>query len=218
MNRDTLLRLLQKMEKEAQLALANDGSFLEALQALKWEIDSNTRVRAAMRALRDSGLSVFTSFAPRIRIRFHSGERVLALQRDAAEWNSLDAEDFHGVSRTESEPLSHEVRDAASAVIAASGYCRLLDEIVNEAVQANSVFERIAASIERAGYELQICLDLSTYAQVRPKNSTVAQTRGYRSSRAESEWRPSPTPEENFPLRLSGHDVQFLKDLRIRPK
>src|ERR1700757_2165400 len=52
MDRNTLRWLLQKMEKEAQAALARDGSFLEALQALKWEVDNDFRVRAEMRPLR----------------------------------------------------------------------------------------------------------------------------------------------------------------------
>lgn len=211
MDRNTLRWLLQKMEKEAQSALARDGSFLEALQALKWEVDKDFRVRAVMRELQDRGLSVFTSFAPRIRIRLHAGETVLALRNDGAKLNAPDTEDVDRSSQTANEPLTQDLRDAAGAVIAASPYCRHLDAIVNEAVQANGAFERIASTIERAGYELQICLDLSTYAKVREQSSTGIQSPGHHVSRAEKKQsRASLMP-------LSAVDVQFLKELGISP-
>ena len=217
MDRNTLRWLLQKMEKEAQSTLARDGSFLEALHALKWEVDRDARVRAAMGALRDRGLSVFTSFVPRIRIRLHAGETMLALRQDSAKSNAPDAEDLDSFREKKNEPLTEELRDAASAVIASSPYCRHLDAIVNEAVQANGAFERIATSIERAGYELQICLDLSTYAQVREQVSNSAQLPRHRVSRSEARQTESRHGNEPLRLSLSSQDVEFLKGMRISP-
>jgi hypothetical protein len=217
MDRNTLRWLLQKMEKEAQAALARDGSFLEALQALKWEVDKDFRVRAAMRPLRDRGLSVFTSFVPRIRIRLHAGETVLTLHRNSETSNPADAEDFRSVSQMVSDPLTQELRDAASAVVAESSYCRQLDRIVNEAMQSHGAFEQLAAAVERAGYELQICLDLSTYAQVREQTSTATQSAGYHGSRPETKQTRPPNSEQASRLHLSSLDVQFLKAMRISP-
>jgi hypothetical protein len=218
MDRNTLRWLLQKMEKEAQTALAKDGSFLEALQALKWEVDRDARVRDAARALRDRGLSAYSSFVPRIRIRLHAGETVLALPKDSASSVSPDTEDLDRSTQIGNEALAQELRDAAGAVVAASLYCRSLEAIVNEAVQANAAFERIAKAVELAGYEVQICLDLSTYAQVREQSSTTALFPGYRVSRAGTR-QPKPlNSEEHAHLPLSGRDMQFLKELRIRPE
>lgn len=216
-DRSTLRLLLRNMEREAQAALAHDASFFEALQALKWEVDSDARVKAAMRGLRDRGLSVFSSFAPRIRILLRAGETLLALPKCEATSHGHDGEDFDHVGQILSATLTQELRDAARAVIAASPYCRELDGIINEAVHANASFERIAAAVERAGYELQICLDLSTYAQVRRRSATPVQVQEHPAS-------PARVPEmgprswgESFDLRLSSRDVRFLKQLRINP-
>jgi len=210
----TLRWLLQKMEKEAQSALARDGSFLEAFQALKWEVDRDARVRSAASALRNRGLSVFTSFVPRIRIRLHAGDTVLALLKDGARSSRLHNEDLDPVGPMTTEPLTQELHDAASAVVADSRYCWQLDGIVNEAVQGNGVFERLAAAVERAGYELQICLDLSTYAHVREQCSIGAQTLGDHVPETEKQ---QASQMNSGVLTLSDLDVQFLKGMRISP-
>jgi hypothetical protein len=201
------------LAKEAQSTLARDGSFLEALQALKWEVDRDARVKAAMHGLRDRGLSVFTSFVPRIRIRLHAGDTVLALPKDGAKSSRPDVLDLGPVRSMTNEPLTQELRDAASAVLTDSPHCRHLDGIVNEAVQANSVFERLAAAVERAGYELQICLDLSTYTQVREQSSSGAQMPGHQVPQTENQ----SSQMNSGVLLLSDLDEQFLKAMRISP-
>jgi hypothetical protein len=204
MDRDTLGSLLRNMEEQAQTALANDASFFEALRALKREVDSDARVRAAIRVLSARGLSVFSSFAPRVRIRLYTGETVLALPRQTAGFSGPVSENFD-VTHTESEAKTQELRNAASAVIAASSCCRELDIIVNEAVRAHAGFERIASALERAGYQLQICLDLSTYAQLG----------GRRASALPSAGQQSVSSDDAFHSELSKQDVIFLRELRI---
>lgn len=233
MDRNTLLWLLGKMNKEAQAALSKDGSFLEALQALKWEVDRDARVRAATRALRDRGLSVYRSFVPRVRIRLYFGEMLLDLQRDSAESNSAEAPRPEQIAQPASDPLVQELRDAASSVITASPYCGHLDHIVNEAVQGSRAFEQLAALVERAGFELQICLDLSTYAELHEPgakghgtSSTAANHPRHRLSPAKAQ--PAAIPFKTLPskplnharssrLPLSALDLKFLKQLQISP-
>jgi hypothetical protein len=201
---------LRNLEREAQSSLAADASFLEALQCLKWQIDRDARVKAAMNALRDRGLKVFSSFTPRIRIRLLAGETIVALPTNTAESNRPHAEDFGYVNQIATEPLIQAVRDAASAVVLNSRHSLQLDGIVNEAVQANSAFEKIATDIERAGYQVNLCLDLSAYAQVRDPRSKMSHVA-----------KKSPVPPDMdscSPMALSGQDLQFLKDMRILPE
>src|ERR1700757_444786 len=167
MDRNTLRWLLQKMEKEAQNALSRDGSLLEALQALKWEIGADSRVRSVILALRARGLSVHDSFLPRVRIRLFAGEKALDLPRHGSLSNCADDQPFKHAAHSDYEPLTQELRNAASAVVATSRYCHQLNLIVNEVLQTSRAFEQLAAVVERAGYELQVCLDLSAYAEVR---------------------------------------------------
>lgn len=217
MNQKNLLWLSQSLEREARSALARDASFLEVLQCLKWQIDNDAHVKAAVRALQDRGLSVFTSFAPRIRIRLAAGETILALPGSGAASNAPNPADQVSVNRLACEPLVQKVRDAASAVVAASPHCRQLHGIVSEAVQANSRFERIAVAVERAGYRVQICLDLSAYAQVREPGRTPEGLHDFRiSPLQESNSRP-PDSRKGCHLPLSSRDLQFLKELRIQP-
>ena len=215
MDRNKLRWLLQKMEKEARSALFTDGSFLEALQALKWQVESDAQVRAATLALQERGINVFTSFVPRIRIRLFAGETVLAPKDNTAGSSYPDIEDRDPVTEISSEPITRELCDAASAAIAASPYCRHLDVIVNEAVKANGLFDRLAAAIERAGYELQISLDVSTYAQVRGPRLAYAQSPNGRVSPAATQQFQPTDSDDTSGLYLSSDDMQFLKDLRI---
>ena len=218
MDRNKLRILLRKLEQTAQSALARDASFLEALQGLKWEIDRDSRVRAAMQALQNRGLIVFSSFAPRIRIRVHSGENVLSLREDVRTSDRPATEDFECANQVGSEPITQGVRDAASAVVGGSLYCRQLNRIVNEALQANVGFERMAASLERAGYELRICLDLSTYARVREQTSQRTQSIDHGAPTNKRQECKLVTSEKRSPLPLSDQDKEFLKKLRIKPQ
>lgn len=198
MDRDTLRSLLAKMEQEAETVLAANAAFFEALQALKWEIDSDPRVQSVIRKLRATGVSMFISFVPRIRIRARAGKLVLALSRQTAESNHYTG--------SQDEELTHVLRDVAIAVIARSRYCRELNAIVNEAVQASESFERDASEAEAAGYELLICLDLSTYTQIRHRTAPRFQVEeGERVS-----------GDAAFQLQLSRSDIQLLKELRIK--
>jgi len=217
MDANTLRSLLQNLEREAQSAVAQDASFLEAVQFLKWEVDRDARVKAAMRALQYRGLSVSRSFTPRIRIRLLTGETMLALPKSGPGSNRPAGENLGCLRQIASELVTQQLRDAARAVVATSSSCRQLDRIVNEAVQANAIFERNAAVAERAGYEVQICLDLSTYAQVSEQSSTVAQLPRYQLSRDETRRPKALSSEEGAHLPLSSRDLQFLKQLRIRP-
>jgi|SRR5215469_1054861 len=189
---------LEGMERAAETALQNDPSFFEALQALKWEVDKDPRVRGALRDLEEQGHSVFNSFVPQIRIRLRGGEKVFARTR---------TREASQVAAVEHARLTRELRDAASAVIANSRYRRELDGIVNEAVHASEEFERMASSVESAGYMVLICLDLSAYAQLRKE--AVSPVRPHKP-------RGSGSTEETPGLQLSPQDSQFLKALHIR--
>src|SRR5258707_12157390 len=74
---------LQNMERAAEEILQQDSAFYEALQALKWEIDSDPRVQSAMNDLRAAGRRVFSSFVPHIKIRVRTEEGIFALPRRA---------------------------------------------------------------------------------------------------------------------------------------
>jgi hypothetical protein len=214
MDRSALRSQLRDLEHEAQSALAGDACFFEALQALKWEVDNDARVRDAMRALRDRGLSVYSAFVPRVRVWLHAGETVLALHSDSTRANLREDQGQDRLDQVSSDSLTQELRDTASSVLAASLYRRQLKRIVNEALQASEAFERLAAGVERSGYELQICLDLSTYAQVREKKLTAAPDHV---SRTETHPPMLANAVETSRLPLSRLDVDFLKELRIRP-
>jgi hypothetical protein len=215
MDRDKLQSLLLKMENQAQIALAEDASFLEALHVLKCEIDSNYQVRAAMRAFRDRGMRVFASLKPRLRIQVHAGETVLALPNDEPGFDRSIGRTFEDFTDTPNEPLVREMLDAASSVLVASRHCRYLEQIISEAVQANRAFERMAKAIEGEGYELRICLDLSTYAHVYPKDTGSEAASTCYARQVQTVKPLSSDSAEGILLSLSGQDAQFLKDLRI---
>ena len=206
--------LLKDMENAAEKVLQQDSSFFEALQALKWEIDSDARVQSAVRGLRAAGQSVFSSFVPRIKIRVRTEEGIFTLAKQPAPPASSALAPVAG--------LAQELKTAASAVIVNSRYCRELEQIVNEAVTASDNFENLAFQIESAGYEVLISLDVSAYAQIRPASVAL--------DRLLPAPRPSLTPssinerstddrltDEPATMKLSSYDLGFLKALKIKP-
>ena len=158
MDQYSMQGLLKEMENAAELVLQQDAAFFEALQALKWEIDGDPRVKSAVRDLRAAGQKVFSSFVPhvKVRIRTQAGRHEAAKPADAAGPSAAD-------------PIARQIQElksAASAVIMASRYCQELERIVNEAVTASESFENMASRVERAGHEVAISFDLSAYVQV----------------------------------------------------
>ncbi len=131
--------LLKDMESAAEKVLQEDSSFFEALQALKWEIDSDARVQSAVRGLRAAGRSVFSSFVPRIKIRVRTEEGIFSLAKQPAVPASSALDPVAS--------LTQELKTAASAVIANSRCCRELERIVNEAVAESDNFENLAFQI-----------------------------------------------------------------------
>lgn len=197
MDQKVMRSLLEDMEQAAEQTLQQDAAFHEALLALKFEIDSDPRVLAAVGELQASGRRVFNSFVPRIRIRIRTEQGVYALPKRADALSAVAPEDGR---------LREELNSAASEVIRNSPYYRELDTIINEVVGSSDRFEGIAAEFERQGYEVLLCLDLSAYAQI--------QSSGLPS-------RPSRQPGREtsggdaIVLPLSSVDVKFLKALRI---
>ena len=204
MNKKVMRSLLENMEREAEESLQRDSAFSEVLQVLKWEINNDPRVQAAIRDLEARGRRVFSSVVPRIRIRIRGEEGVLLLPGRTDVPSSAAVEQ---IGR-----LTEELRSAASAVIMKSRYREELELIVNRAVGASDRFEGIASEIENAGYEVLICLDLSAYAQVQQSSPRVSRARV-----EEAMVRPRrPSHEEGLNLKFSEHDLRFLKALRIK--
>ena len=197
---DTMRSLLKSMEQAAEESLQQDPAFYEALQALKAEIDSDPRVQSALAELRASGRRVFNSFVPHIKIRVKTEEGVFALPKPTT------------IQSDQTGEVTLELRNAASAVIMNSRRRQDLDMIVNEAIGANRRFEGIASQIERAGYELVICLDLSTYAQVR---ESAASTPRLPAPRIPEMYRPVSSAQP-FDGLLSPKDMNFLKSMGVR--
>lgn len=188
--------MLESMENAAEEALRDDRAFYKALQLLKAEIDRDPRVQSAVRNLQDTGSRVFSSLVPRIKIRIRTNEGVVPLPvRD-------------GAPPIVYEPvaeLTQELKSAASSVITRGRFREELDSIMNEAIGASVRFEGIASEVERAGYEIVICLDLSAYAQVRGVSEPIRHARSSGGSK------------EPFHGLLSGQDLKFLKAIGIRP-
>jgi hypothetical protein len=196
-DRRTIRSLLESMERAAEETLQQDAAFFEALQALKGEIDSDPRVQSAVSELQASGRSVFNSFVPHIKIRVKTEEGTFALPRARVVPAVPTAE--------QTDRLTEELRNAASAVIMKSRYRQELDTIVNEAVGASNRFEGMASQIERAGHEVVICLDLSAYAQIRESNTPLRQP--------DATQRSVPCAQ---PLNFTAHDLTFLKALGVK--
>lgn len=187
------------MERAAEEILQQDSAFFEALLALKWEIDSDSRVQSAVRALQAAGQKVFSSFVPHIKVRVRTEEGIFTLPKPLEISNIPAAEPV--------ATLTQELKNAASAVIMTSGQCQELEKIINEAVAASGSFEKLASDIESAGHEVLISLDLSAYAHVRE------------SSAPPRRFEPAPGPdsaEEPVKMEFSANDTNFLKALGIK--
>jgi len=197
-DRKAIRSLLENMERAAQETLQKDAAFYEALQALKWEIDSDPRVQAAVAALQAAGRRVFSSFVPQIKIRVKTGEGTFASPKAAVMPPAPVGQQVDG--------LIEELKQAASAVIMNSRHRHQLDIIVNEAVGASDRFEGMASQIERAGHELVICLDLSAYAQVRASTPSLPFP----------DTRKPVSCDKPFELEFSAHDLTFLKALGVK--
>lgn len=203
MDQKVMRSLLEDMEQAAEQTLQQDAAFHEALLALKFEIDSDPRVQATVGELQASGRRVFNSFVPRIRIRIRTEQGVYALPKRADALSTAAPEDGR---------LREELNSAASDVIRNSPYYRELDTIINEVVGASDRFEGIAAQLERQGYEVLLCLDLSAYAQIQSAGPVVRQGRV---AETEPVQPPDPPQREQSSVRFSGSDRQFLKALKI---
>ena len=191
--------LLKEMENEAELALQQDAAFFEALQALKWEIDGDPRVKSAVRDLRAAGQRVFSSFVPRIKVRIRTQGALHETARPAGAAGPSAADPF--------ARQVQELKNAASAVIMASRYCQELERIINEAVTASESFEDMASRVERAGHEVVISLDLSAYVQVQPSSAAADRTQ---------ETVLQNSSREPADIKLSSYDLSFLKALKIK--
>jgi hypothetical protein len=199
MDQYSMQGLLKEMENAAELALQQDAAFFEALQALKWEIDGNPRVKSVVRDLRAAGQRVFSSFVPhiKVRIRAQGGRHEAAKPAGTAGPSVVDP-----IARQ-----TQELKNAASAVIMTSRYRQELERIVNEAVTASESFENMASRVERAGHEVVISLDLSAYVQVQASSAAADRSHGTSLQNSSS---------EPVNIKLSSYDLSFLKALKIK--
>ena len=213
MNTEDIHSIMERPERAAEEALQRDPTFHEALQALKFEIDSDPHVQATMGELQAAGQRVWNSLVPRINVKIRTDEGIVARPRSSQ---------FR--SNTRVEPvgrLTLELRSAAGAVIKNSRYCSEISNIINEAVGASEYFEEIVAQIERAGYKVLICLDLSSYAQIQAAQSQ-AETNAVQSSGSSlpenesSEIEPRVQRKDAAPMHLSEKDRRFLKGVGIQ--
>ena len=188
------------MERAAEDVLQHDSAFFESLHALKDEIERAPRVQTALHRLQRFGNCIFTSFVPRIYVRVRSENGTLGLAP------SLTYPSQSMASDPQFQNLTEELRTAAAEVINSSNYRAELNVVVNEAISASDVFERTASRIEHEGYEVIICLDFSTYTQVRGNESSIPRPR--RSGLARTECCTT--------LSLSASDLRFLTTLGIR--
>ena len=195
----TIRSLLANMERAAEESLQQDAAFYETVQALKSEIDRDPQVQSVVSELRASGCRAFSSFVPHIKIRIKTEEGIFSLSRSAETPAVLAVEPV--------DRLTQELRSAASAVIMKSRSRRKLEVIVNEAISASDRFEGMASSVERAGHEVVICLDLSAYAQARESADPLLpfETAGR-----------SVSAEKPLNTLFSDHDVKFLKAVGVK--
>lgn len=196
-DRNEMKSLLEGMEQAAEETLHQSATFHEAVEALKFEIDHDPRVRATVGELRAAGRSVFNSFVPHIKIRVRTEEGIFSLpQRPKI------------VPPPPSDPigrLTQQLKNAATLVIKNSHYFQELENIVNEAVAGSEAFEHIALEVEGAGHEVLICLDLSAYVEVRAAASA-----------APPQIRTVVEAQPVVPVCFNGNDIRFLRDLGIQ--
>jgi hypothetical protein len=190
---ETLRSMLKGMESAAEEALRADPAYYEALRSLKAEIERDPRVRSAVSQLDDAGNKAFSFMTPRIKIRIRTSRGQISLPELSQTLTNNSAWVAH---------LIQELRSAASSVIIRGRYREMLDRIVNDAIGKSERFDGIASTIEKAGHEIVICLDLSAYAQVREPAEPIGA-------------RELPSASEPLARLLSGQDLKFLKDLKI---
>jgi hypothetical protein len=190
---------LESMEQAATEVLQQDVAFFEALLALKQEIERDPRVRLALSNLRRSGHTVHSSFVPRIKVEIKTEQGIIALRQQGG---PAAGSEVGAVTA-----LTQELKNAATAAILNSRTRDELETIVNEAISASKTFENIASEIENRGYEVRVCLDLSSYAQVRkPANSVPHSERT----------NPRELGEQTYRISLSDYDLKFMKSLKIK--
>lgn len=187
--------MLQEMQSAAEDALRADPAFYEKLRSLKAEIDCDPRVQSAVGRLNAAGSKVYSSLVPRIRVRVRTINGEISLPDSSKDSNAVSAPVAH---------LTQELKNAACAVMIRGHYREDLDVIMNNAVGTCDRFEGVAAEVEKAGYEVVICLDLSAYAQVQSPDPAQR-----RASSSQSFTEP-------LGRLLSGQDLKFLKDLGIK--
>lgn len=189
---------IEDMQRAAEKALQQDPAFVEILHTLKTEIDHDPHVQRATSRLETIGKNVFRSFVPHIRVRARTSEGEIPLPQPG--------EPHTHISDQRVADLIQEPRQATGAIIVRS-HCRAeLDTIVNEAVSASTSFEGIASEIESAGHELQICLDLSAYAQLREKTDPIRKRFPPAMREGTGDW---------LKHLLSARDLEFLRSMKI---
>jgi hypothetical protein len=190
----TFRTMLEGMESAAEEALRDDAAFYKTLRSLKSEIDRDPRVQSAITKLHLSGSRIYSSLVPRVKVRIRTSTGEISLGDRNKSSNDFSAPVAH---------LTRELRTAANAVMMQGRYRELLDQIMNQAIESSDRFERIASEVERAGNEIVICLDLSTYARVQETTKPNLRATDLSSS------------TEPLARLLSEQDRKFLKDLKI---
>lgn len=192
--------MLRELERIAEHALQHDSAFLEAFQALKWEIERDRNVRATVQELQAAGHRVFSSFVPRIHVQARTTEGAVVA--------SSHAQAPLHVSAQADTVLVEELKRAASAAIPKSRRRTDLERVVNEATASNIAFENIASQLEHAGYEVQLSLEIAPYARIQGQADT--------SIRRTPSARPN-VAEDSPDIEFSSYDHSFLKALKISP-
>src|SRR5262245_34501107 len=81
MDKAAMRGLLKNMERAAEALLLQDAAFHEALQALRWEIDSDPRVQTAVQRLQSTGQGLFSSLVPHVKIRIKTEGGIFSLAK-----------------------------------------------------------------------------------------------------------------------------------------
>jgi hypothetical protein len=191
----TIWTMLEGMQSAAEEALRDDPAFYETLRSLKDAIDWDPRVQSVVSRLDATGSKVHSSLIPRVKIRVRTSTGEISLP----DQDKLPVEPSAPVAH-----LTQELKNATCAVMIRGRYREELDAIMNQAVGTCDRFEGFAVEVERAGYEVVICLDLSAYARVQESGRPSVKTRNSASSK------------EPLARLLSGQDLKFLKDLKIK--
>lgn len=214
MNRDMLQSILQTIECRAQKALAGDATFLEALPALNSALEDDLREQAAGHKLGYRRVSGFSSFAPHITIRARAGETSLTPSEHAGRAVQADTEIAARMCASDTGSMREHLCDVINAFIADGSLCREVKIIISEIVHADAVLRRLASAVERAGYRLLICIDLSMNADVREQYPAHLRSESHNTKYARA--RHAEPSDARISLQLSDVDIHFLNALRIR--